>query len=164
VSSTHTTHKDTNKGTDADIDANVVRFVQLGQQVSTNFRITLPNRATFEAVMAVALGDNNFDPREVARTIGTLFDDAMKVELGAEGSAVLYIEVPFFTGQRLSSPNGLRQRYSDEQRREFTRRVIACARRVGADEVSVQQFPITTDLFVDDEPGEHPYRIRIWWG
>ena len=48
--------------------------------------------------------------------------------------------------------------------RDFARRVIAWARRVRADEITVQQFPIITETFIDNEPGEHPYRIRIWWG
>jgi hypothetical protein len=87
----------------------------------------------------------------------------MKVEFGAEGSAVLYIEVPFFTHQRIADPAAFGARYTDEQRRDFARRVIAWARAVGADEITVQQYPVTADVYIDDEAGEHPYRIRIWW-
>lgn len=144
-------------------ETDIVRFVQIGQRVSTNFTVTLPNRATFDAVMAAPLAANEFDPTEVARTIGTLFDDAMQVEFGAEGSAVLYLTVPFFTHQRIAATTGSGERYTDEQRRCYARDVIAWARRMRADEISVRQYPITDHVWVEDEPGEHPYRIRIWW-
>lgn len=148
---------------DSKVQADIVRFVQLGQRVSTNFTVNLSNRPTFDAVMSAALGGNNFTPGEVARTIGALFDDAMHVEFGAEGSAVLYITVPFFTHQRIVSTTGGGDRYTGEQRRDFTQRVLVWARSMRADEITVQQYPITDDLFVDNAPGESPYRIRIWW-
>jgi hypothetical protein len=140
--------------------AEIVQFVQLGERVSTHFLVTLPNRATFDAVMAAARGGNNFDPYEVGATIGTLLDDAMQVQFGAEGSAILYIDVPFFTGQRLAAASGTGERFTDEQRRDYARRVIDWARAVRADEISVQQYPATADGDVWGEPGEHPYRIR----
>ena len=143
--------------------ADIVQFVQLGERVSTHFLVTLPNRATFDAVMATARGGNNFEPHEVGATIGALFDDAMQVQFGAEGSAVLYIDVAFFTGQRLAAASGTGERYTDEQRRDYAGRVIAWARAMRADEISVQQYPVTADGDVWDQPGEHPYRIRIWW-
>ncbi|GAB3448870.1 hypothetical protein GCM10027436_42740 [Actinophytocola sediminis] len=145
------------------VQADIVRFVQLGQRVSTNFTVNLSNRATFDAVMNSALGGNNFMPSEVAATIGTLFDDAMQVEFGAEGSAVLYIDVPFFTHQRIASTKGGGDRYTDEQRRDYAQKVITWARSMRADEITVQQYPTVADLFVDNSPGENPYRIRIWW-
>jgi hypothetical protein len=80
---------------DQTVDEDVVAFVRLGQRVSLNFTVRMRNRATFEAVMASALGGNAFVPYEVMRTIGSVFDDAAGVEFGAEGSAVLYVEVPF---------------------------------------------------------------------
>jgi hypothetical protein len=145
------------------VQADVVTFVQLGQRVSTNFTVNLSNRATFDAVMNAAFGGNNFMPSEVAATIGSLFDDAMQVEFGAEGSAVLYIAVPFFTHQRIASTTGGGDRYTDEQRRDYTQSVLTWARSMRADEITVQQYPFTDDLFVDNGPGENPYRIRIWW-
>jgi hypothetical protein len=152
-----------NHSSRSNVQRDVVSFVQLGERVSTNFTVNLSNRATFDAVMNAALGGNNFVPGDVARTIGTLFDDAMQVEFGAEGSAVLYIAVPFFTHQRIASTSGGGERYTNEQRRDFTQRVLVWARSMRADEITVQQYPVTDELFVDNAPGENPYRIRIWW-
>lgn len=149
-----------------DTVTDIVEFVRLGQRVSRNFTVVLSSRVVFDAVMAAAMGANNFDPREVARTIGTLFDDAMKVEFGAKGSPVLYIEVPFFTQQRLAATSAkFGDRYTDEQRRAYTRQVITWARAMLADENSVQQdlFGPGNGVVVEGEPGEAPHRIRIWW-
>lgn len=146
------------------VEQDVVDFVRLGQRVSLNFTVRMRNRATFEAVMAAALGGNAFDPHEVARTIGPVFDGAMGVEFGAEGSAVLYIDVPFFPHQRYGSTQvGMSEPYGDEERRAFAQRVIDWAKRVRADEISTQQYPPEPTLRVWNEPGEHPYKIRIWW-
>jgi hypothetical protein len=149
---------------DQAVDSEVVQFVSLGQRVSTNFTVNLGNRATFDAVMATAMGGNNFDPHAVATSIGSVLDDAMSVEFGAERSPVLYIEVPFFTHQRLAAPKdmGMGPKYTDAQRQAFARRVIDWARTMLADEITVQQYPVTPEP-ADGEPGEHPYRIRIWW-
>jgi hypothetical protein len=71
--------------------------------------------------------------------------------------------VPFYPRQRLGAGAGqLGEPYADEQRRDFARRVIEWARTVEADEISVQQHPVTPEP-VWDEPGENPYKIRIWW-
>lgn len=46
----------------------------------------------------------------------------MKVEFGAEGSAVLYIEVPFIPSQRLDvTIGGLGEKYTALQRQDYTR-------------------------------------------
>lgn len=146
------------------VDQEVVDFVRLGQRISLNFTVRMRNRATFEAVLAAALGGNAFDPPEVARTIGPVFDDAMGVEFGAEGSAVLYVDVPFFPHQRYGSTQvGFSERYSDEERRAFAQQVIDWAKTVRADEISTQQYPPEPTLRVWNEPGEQPYKIRIWW-
>jgi hypothetical protein len=146
---------------DQTADADVVDVVRLGQRVSRSFTVALANRATFDAVMALARAGNTFDPHQVARTIGTLFDDAMTVEFGIDESPVLSLEIPFFTGQHLAARTGHGERYTDEQRRDFARRVIAWARTMRADVITVEQH--LTDAVVNDEPGEHPLRVRIWW-
>lgn len=149
---------------DKTVDEDVVEFVRLAQRVSLNFTVRMRNRATFEAVMAVALGCNAFVPHKVVRTIDSVFDDSAGVEFGAEGSAVLYIEVPFYPHHRYSSTRvGTSERYSDEERQAFAQRVIDWARTMRADEISTQQYPPEPTLRVWNEPGEHPYKIRIWW-
>ncbi|OXM56412.1 hypothetical protein CFP71_13365 [Amycolatopsis thailandensis] len=145
------------------VDTDVVEFVRLGHRVSLNFTVPLRNRPTFDRVMATAQGGNNFDPDLVASTIGTLYDESMEVLFGAEGSAVLYIEVPYFSSQRLDSTSvDSGEKYTADQRQDYARRVIDWARRMRADEITVQQNPVT-EYPVVGQPGEHPYRIRIWW-
>jgi hypothetical protein len=146
------------------VDQDVVAFVRLGQRVSQNFTVHMRNRETFDAVMAAAQGCNAFSPQDVARTIGPLFDDSMSVSFGAEGSPVLYIDVPFFPHQRYRSTEcGMSERFSDEERQAFAQRVIDWARTVRADEISTQQYPPEPILHAWNKPGEHPYKIRIWW-
>jgi hypothetical protein len=149
---------------DQTVDQHVVDFVRLGQRVSRNFTVRMRNRATFDAVMAAARGATRSSRTRWRARSGRVFDDAMGVEFGAEGSAVLYIEVPFFPHQRYGSTQvGMSEPYSDEERRAFAQRVIDWAKRVRADEISTQQYPPEPTLRVWHEPGEHPYKIRIWW-
>ncbi|GAA3586828.1 hypothetical protein GCM10022222_84420 [Amycolatopsis ultiminotia] len=148
---------------DVSVHNDIVEFVRLGQKVSLNFTVSLPNSATFHAVMAKAQGCNNFSPQRVADTIGALVDDAMLVEFGAEGSPVLYIGVPFFEQQRIrTSATTTNNRLSDVDRQAYAQRVIDWARRLRADEITVQQHPATPHPIVG-KPGDQPYRIRIWW-
>jgi hypothetical protein len=149
---------------DQSIHRYVVEFVRLAEKAGCrNFTIDLRNRATFNATMAVARGGNNFDPDLVAGTIGTLFDDAMRVEFGAEASSVLYIEVPTFEHQRIGSTSlDMTHRFTDAERQAYAQRVIDWAKRMRADRITVQQHPATPAPVVG-EPGEHPFRIRLWW-
>ncbi|CRK56935.1 hypothetical protein [Alloactinosynnema sp. L-07] len=148
---------------DHSVDTSVVEFVRVGQKVSLNFTVGIRNRATFQAVMAEALGGNNFDPSRVASTIGSLFDDAMRVDFGAEGTAVLYLDVPYFENQRIGcSAASTNTRFTDSERQAYAQRVIDWAREMRADEITVQQHPITPAPVVG-KPGDNPYRIRIWW-
>jgi hypothetical protein len=145
------------------IDTDIVEFIRLGNRVCRNYRVHLPNRATFNAAMSVAQGCNNFNPTRVAKTIGDIFDDAMHVEFGAEGSPVLYITLPFWSHQRMGTETfGMGEKYTVEQRQESAQRVIDWARSVQADEICTYQYP-HTDSPVWNRPGDHPYRLRIWW-
>jgi hypothetical protein len=145
------------------VDNDIVEFARLGQKVSLNFLVNLRNRATFDKVMATVRGGNNFDPGAIADTFGSLFDDAASVEFGVEASEVLYITVPFFPTQRLGARAVKRnERYTDAERQDYAQRVIDWARTMGADEITVRQHPLT-DQDVVGKPGEHPFRIRLWW-
>jgi hypothetical protein len=148
---------------DLGADNDVAECVRLGERVSRQFLVPLSDRVTFTAAMQMSMVCNNFVPQRVADTIGSLFDEAMSVEFGAEGSPVFYITVPFFTGQRLDrSVVGMGRRYSDAERHAYTQRVIDWARSMHADEITVAQYP-PTDRPTVGTPGEHPYRIRLWW-
>jgi hypothetical protein len=145
------------------VNNDVVEFARLGLNVSLKFLVPLRNRATFDKVMATVQGGNRFDPAEIADTIGSLFDDAMDVEFGAEASQVLYITLPSFPHQCIGPRADKRhERYTDAERQAYAQRVIDWARTMGADEITVQQHP-ATDQDVVGKPGEHPYRIRLWW-
>lgn len=145
------------------VDKDTIEFVRLGQRVSLQFIVPLRNRATFDAVMKITHGGNYFDPHEIAATIGPVFDNAANVEFGLELSAVLYMTVPFYPGQRYGDTSrDTGQKYTDADRQAYTRDVIEWASAMRASEITVQQFPPTLQA-IDNEPGEHPYRIRLWW-
>lgn len=99
-------------GTNQALDTDIVEFVRLGySDVSLYFRIHVHNRSTFDATTKAVGGYNNFDPRQVAETIGPVFDDAMQVEFGRESPPVLYVGIPYFRTSvsmrlRVSRTNG----------------------------------------------------------
>lgn len=144
------------------INADVVEFIRLGNLVCLDYRVDVGNRATFDAAMRRIRGCNSFDPGRVARAIGEIFDDAMAVEFGAEGSPVLYVTVPFYAGQRIGASCGVREKYTLEQRQEYAGRVIDWAKHMDADEICVYQHP-RTEQPIWNGTGDHPYRVRIWW-
>ncbi|WP_454199549.1 hypothetical protein [Nocardia sp. Marseille-Q1738] len=145
------------------IDAKIVEFTRLGWDASLHWRAPMGNWDTFVAVTRAAGRYNAFDGDAVADTFFDLFNDAADVEFGREGSPVMYVSVPFFPHQRHGSDHTCaNDRYTDEQRQEFAARVIAWARTLRADEISVQQFPAAGgDVW--DGPGPSPYRVRLWW-
>lgn len=143
------------------VNQDVVEFIKLGQRVSLDWRVHIPNWITFDAAMRAAVGGNRFDPQAVANTFRELFDGAMSVEFGREASAVMYVGVPYFTGQRMDQVR-MGTRIPNEERQTYTQAVIDWARSMHADEITVQQHPHTDELFVRT-PGPHPYSVRIWW-
>ena len=143
------------------VDHDAVEFVRLGGRVSHHFTVRVRNLATLQAMMAAIPGANEFDPQELARTIGPVFDDAMGVEFGAEGSEVLYVGIPYFPNQRNGSTGaGRHERYTTDERQALAQRVIDWARSVHADEISAEQ---RDGGRVWNAPGDDPYKIRIWW-
>lgn len=143
------------------INTDIVEFVRLGKLVSTNYTVRIPNYATFRALMGVLGAVNSFDPQQVADTFEPLFNDSEGIEFGADGSEVLYVVVPFHDHQRNGATTHTGRRFTDDERRDHTQRIIDWAREVNADEITVQQFPPAERVW--NEPGENPYRVRIWW-
>jgi hypothetical protein len=146
------------------IHTDTVEFVRLGQRVCLNYHVGIGNWVTFVAAVEAAGDYNEFDPRKIVDSFEELFGVASQVEFGRESSCVMYVSLPFWSHQRNDSRRfGMGEKYTDEERQEFASRFIAWARSVKADEISVQQFPALPDGDVWNKPGEHPYRIRIWW-
>lgn len=147
--------------TDETVDRDVVEFVRLGLKVSHHFLARMRNRATFEAVLAAVDAANEFDPMEVLRTFGPLFDDVSAIDVGAEGTVVLYVNIPHYPSQCNGAKDNPNERYTDEQRQELTQRVIAWANKVRADEVATEQSMSMERVW--NAPGDNPGRVRIWW-
>ncbi|MGF6881708.1 hypothetical protein ABH933_001219 [Nocardia sp. GP40] len=146
------------------VNSDVLEFARLGYRTSLEWTVRITDWPTFTAVMDVVGGYNCFDGHRVARTFEPPFYTAMGIEFGREGSPVMYVDVPFYPNQRIGSDARTGGRYTDEQRREYAALVIDWARRMRADEISVQQFPSPPDnRDVEGKPGPHPYRIRLWW-
>lgn len=151
------------------IDDELVRFVRLANRVHClHYRIPVPNWPTFAAIMdAMGDGYNDFDPRHVTVTFAPLFPTCNGIEFGAEGTAVLYLTIPYFEHQRRDHPaHPAGREYTDEQRRAHTQQLIDWAHEVQASEVTVQQFvPGQADQPQDvwNSPGDAPCRVRVWW-
>jgi hypothetical protein len=148
------------------VDQPAVDLVRAAQKAHClHYLQRIPNQATFRAVVLAMQDGNAFDPDAVVEQLGPLLDDACDVEIGLEFSAVVYITVPFWDHHRMTAaaPIGeLGERLSDDWRIAYTERVLAVARTLGAEEISVAQHPYG-DGPVENNAGERPYRIRLWW-
>lgn len=147
----------------ADVHADTVAFAALGEKICNDFRIDVHNRATFDAIMGTIRGCNDFDPERIRDTIEEIFDDATRIEYGHEGSLVLYVHIPFWTHQRIGETNHRdRKKYTQEERKDFVKRIISWGRSMRADEIMTRQFRPFGE-YVCNRPGEDPICVRLWW-
>lgn len=129
-----------------------------------HYRQTMPNEATFRAVLSAMGGGNKFDPID---ELGPLLGHADGVEVGMEYSAVIYITVPYYDHQRMAArrgrqPGEMGQQLADKWRIAYTERVLAVGQELEASEISVAQHPYG-DGPAENKAGENPYRIHLWW-
>jgi hypothetical protein len=162
------------------VNTDVVEFVKLGDRVSLDYRVEIPNRATLDAVLAVCKEYNFFDPDRVAKTVGEVFDDLAQIVFERDGlDVIMNLMVPIFNIQRYGDttereytsekPRRATQRFLDkvreytwEERQAFTQRIIDWAQLVEAHEITVQQLGKRVPP-VPNAPGANPFRVRILW-
>ena len=137
------------------IDALTVEFVKLGYQgASLDFRTQVSDVATFRACMDVIGGYNEFDAGEVSLRLGILLGECMHAVVGRESSVVIYLHLPYWTGQSITAHapwQGIGESIPEPERAELAARIRHLGRELKADE-------ITSDMH-----GTKISAIRLWW-
>jgi hypothetical protein len=132
-------------------NAQTVEFVRMGYAgASLDFRTQVMDAGTFRECMAAIGGYNRFSGTAAADAIGAIFGELMSVDVGREGSVVLYLYVPFTAQQRIGTSEGS-EPIPDEEREALAERIRALGRELHADEIDAMDFD------------GRPYRIRLWW-
>ena len=141
------------------IDALTVEFVKLGYQgASLDFRTQVSDVATFRACMGVIGGYNEFDAAEVSLRLGILLGECMHAVVGRESSVVIYLHLPYWTGQSIAAQaaqsghwTGIGESIPESDRIALAARIRQLGRELKADE-------ITSDMH-----GTKISAIRLWW-
>ena len=90
---------------------------------------------------------NAFQPVRVINEMRPLFPKLMSVEIGREGSPVIYGRVPYWRHQAIEwNGAGSGERIAEEERRALSSQFLEAMRRADADELS-----------------DEGYALRAWW-
>jgi hypothetical protein len=131
--------------------AQTVEFVRLGYAgASLDFRTQVMDAGTFRDCMTVIGGYNKFSGADTADAIGRIFGELMSVDVGREGSVVLYLYVPFTKQQRIGTHEGS-DPIPDREREAFAGDICRIGRELHADEIDIK------------EHDGRPYYVRLWW-
>ena len=120
---------------------------------------------------------NDFKGRLVAQAIRDLHNSGLisSVSFGREASPVLYVEVPYWTGQasnldRLGEDwdkaHGESRKYTDQERGSMFNKIIDRLRETVPDELGWQKAADHGSYETDRLTGtarEQPYKVRAWW-
>jgi hypothetical protein len=144
-------------------DTDVVAFATLGfrghhgQGVSLNWTVPVRDLTTARTCLAVA--------GLPGAMLDAVWSDVAMVDIGREASPVVYVSIPYWTGQR----NGHNPTMASERIEPAQRRALACQLRLlatahGACEISISHGVDQPDR-ADDVRGvpDNPYRVRMWW-
>lgn len=117
--------------------------------------------------LAIIGGYNAFQAGRVIEALRPVFPRLSSVEIGREGSPVIYAYVPHWTHQAIGHEGyGMGEPLSDEARREIGADFIEAMRKARADELSVDEPDghrwITSRADMRSLP-HAPYKMRAWW-
>lgn len=151
------------------MDTHVVEFVRLGYQHDTSFcfHSVLRDWDTFRACLEAAGGYNEFYPSAVVKAFAEVFDDLASIAFGREGSPVMYLDLPYWTHQRLRFAVGTgrqdseHRKYTAAERWGLARGVRLVGQAVHADEIDA--FGIGGVPVDWNGSGIEPVRVRLWW-
>lgn len=136
---------------DTQVNQQTVEFVRLGYAgASLDFRTQVRNKAEFVECMIVIGGYNRFSGTAAAKAIGAIYGELMSVDVGREGSVVLYLYIPFTAQQRAGSREGC-VHIPEDEREALAKRIRELGGTLKADEISEDRFD------------GRPYRVRLWW-
>lgn len=100
----------------------------------------------FSSLLQIAGPYNRFVPGVVEEAIRPIFPRLMSVEIGREGSPVVYAYVPFWRHQKIGHTDGPGERIPEEERKALATEFLEAMRRASADELSGNE-----------------HRLRAWW-
>jgi hypothetical protein len=107
-----------------------------------------------------------FSPAAVSRRLGGIFGECECMEVGREGSPVIYAHLPFWAGQRADRARAAcgrtregNRRYEESERRALASRVKAIGAALGASETDELTVPETALGL----PAGTLIAVRLWW-
>jgi len=142
-------------------------FVRLGYSgASLHFRVQTGDLETFRACVHAIGAYNEFSPAAVSLRLGEIFGECECMEVGREGSPVIYAHLPFWSGQRADraraacgrTPGGNRK-YEESERRALASRVKTVGAALGASEIDELTVPETALGL----PAGTLIAVRLWW-
>lgn len=146
------------------IRQHTVEFLRLGwrHQVSTDFRVPVADLATLAEALPVLFGPSWSGAPALLKLAAKL----MRIELGREGSQVMYLHLPYWEHQEIGhDPTSTeRRQYTAEQRWALLRQVVAFAGQTRADEVSISDRDGEVHWWAPGlVPAFEPVTVRLWW-
>lgn len=123
-----------------DTVAKTIEFVRLGfHDCSLNFTVRTGNADVVPHLLDAAGPYNDFDPDRVLAALAEVLPEAMGIEFGRESSPVLYVDIPFWTHQRMGDETRTQGRLLEEAERvKIAQAVVDALRECAAETVSYQ--------------------------
>lgn len=145
----------------------VAEFVRLGYSgASLHFRVQTGDLETFRACVHAIGAYNDFRPAAVSLRLGGIFGQCECMEVGREGSPVIYAHLPFWSGQRADRARAAcgrtqegNRKYEEHERRALARRVKAIGAALRASETDELTVPesalgLSAGTLI---------AVRLWW-
>ena len=113
---------------------------------SLDFRTESVDIPTAKEMVKVIKYYNEFDYKKVNEAIDKVKDDINSIQIGREGSPVIYIGLPYWENQKMK-PKGENRKLTEGERQQIINKVEKAFFEAEYDEFNVDEFN----------------RIRIWW-
>lgn len=140
------------------------RFFQAAfeDQMTLDFRSRFGRWEEAEAALQEIDQYNRFDVEKVAPALAAVFPKLGGLSIGAEGSPVIYADIPYWTNQQLGQRGGgERRRLTELERRQIGIDFLRAMRTAKADELSWQSGGGGHDF--EWEQSEGTSLVRAWW-
>lgn len=108
--------------------------------------------STLEEAVKLIGSYNNFEAVRVLGVLKKYWPLVGSVQIGREGSPVLYISIPFWTSQTNGGFNGEPQPIAVETRRQLATDICDAFAKIGADEADIK---MAGGVMINN--------VRVWW-
>lgn len=143
----------------------IVPFVELAALVGATWTLGIATADQLTAALTALGPSSRFMPLRAARILGPMVGDMMGVTVESSGPAITFT-LPWYTQQRLGDRvTGEHRRYAVEEQRALAQRVIDAGKALHADEIRVTQYEHGAGIVGEthNQPGDAPYKVRLWW-